>query len=221
MTQQESKGPAARAARGAASAGGAALAAATRVMAAVRTAAKPLHPRGVVLAGRLVRHGSVAGSGVAWLDEPGEDDVVVRLSRAIGLPRGLPDIHGLAIRVLTPAHAGDLLLATTGWGRLGRFVLVPSRDVGSRPLTTLVPYRTVVGAVVLGARATGAGTYELSWAPYAGDWQAFATLHLGTERDTAVEFDPVRHQVPGLEQYSVVTRLREPAYLGARRSRRS
>ena len=220
MTQQESRGPAARAARGAASAGGAALAAATRAIAAVRPAAKPLHPQGVVRTGRLVRHGSVVGSGVAWLDEAGEDDVVVRLSRAVGLPRALPDIHGLAIRVLTPAHAGDLLLATTGWGRLGRFVLVPSRDAGSRPMTSLLPYRTAVGAVVLGARGTGVGTYELSWAPYAGDWQTFATLQLGAEHDQVVEFDPVRHQVPGLEQYSVVTRLREPAYLGARRSRR-
>jgi hypothetical protein len=122
--------------------------------------------------------------------------------------------------VLTPEHAGDLLLATTGWGRLGRFVLVPSRAAGSRPLTSLLPYRTAAGAVVLGARATDAGTYELSWAPYAGDWQAFATLHLGARRDLDVAFDPVRRQLPGLEQYSVVTRLREPAYRGARRSRR-
>ena len=218
--QRESRSAVVRAAGGVASAGGAVLAAATRGMAAVRPAAKPLHPRGVLLAGRLVRRGSAAGSGVGWLDESGEDQVLVRLSRAIGLPRGLPDIHGLAIRVLAPEHAGDLLLATTGWGRLGRFVLLASRDTASRPLTSLLPYRTAAGAVVLGARAVDPTTYELSWAPYAGDWQAFATLHLGSGLDQDLAFDPVRNQVPGLEQYSVVTRLREPAYRGARRSRR-
>lgn len=220
MTSDTSLTPG-RVVRAASSAGGAALAAATRGIAAVRPAAKPLHPLGVVRAGRLVRHGSITRSGVAWLDEPGEDDVLVRLSRAIGLPRGVPDIHGLAMRVTTPGNAGDLLLATTGWGRLGRFVLVPTRDAGSRPLTSLLPYRTAGGAVVLGARAAGADTYALSWAPYDGDWRAFATLHLGARHDGAVSFDPVRHQLTGLDQYPVVTRLREPAYLSARRSRRT
>ena len=53
--------------------------------------------------GRIYRHG-LSGAGVPWLDEPGEDEVVVRLSRAIGLPGGLPDIHGLAVRI--PSRTG-------------------------------------------------------------------------------------------------------------------
>ena len=52
--------------------------------------------------GRIYRHGLDPGTGVPWIDEPGEDEVV-RLSRAIGL-RGLPDIHGLAVRV--PVEGG-------------------------------------------------------------------------------------------------------------------
>ena len=39
--------------------------------------------------------------------------------------------------------------------------------------------------------------------------------------DPMVSFDPVRNAVPGLEQYRWVTRLREPSYAVARRSRRS
>ena len=89
--------------------GGALLASATGALASVRRAAKPLHPDGEVVAGRLHRRGAGAGAprtGVPWLDEPGEDDVEVRRSRAIGLPSWLPDIHGLAVRV----RAADVLV---------------------------------------------------------------------------------------------------------------
>ena len=202
---------------------GAVLAAATRTIALLRPAEKPLHPDGVVLIGHLERTGSPTASGVAWLDEPGQDEVLVRLSRAVGLPVPLPDIHGLAFRVPGADGPGDVLLASTGWGRLGRFVLTFGRRPASRPLTSLLPYRTGAGPVLLGARAGGPDRYELSWAPYDGEWQAFATLVL-TERESSspgVSFDPVRHQVPGLEQYPVVVRLREPAYQRARESRRA
>jgi hypothetical protein len=184
----------------------------------VRQAGKPLHPRGVVLRARVFRHGSAVPTGVPWLDEPGQDDAVVRLSRAIGLPARLPDIHGLALRV----GSGDILFASTGWGRFSRFVLTVSRDPRERPLTTLLPYRTEAGAVLLGARSVGAETYELSWAHQGGDWHPFAMLRLSTERaaDQRISFDPVRHQVDGLHQYPSVERLREPSYARARRSRR-
>lgn len=197
------------------------LAAATRTLALLRPADKPLHPDGVVLVGRLDRQGSTTPTGVAWLDEPGHDEVVVRLSRAVGLPRSLPDIHGLAVRVPSAQGPGDLLLASTGWGRLGRFVLTFGRRPSSRPLTSLLPYRTDAGAVLIGARSVGNGTYELAWAPYDGDWVVFATLVV-TEREAAdqeVSFDAVLNQIPGLTQYPTVVRLREPAYGRARRSR--
>ena len=206
---------------GLASAVGSALAAATRTIALLRPSDKPLHPDGVVLVGHLDRHGSGVASGVTWMDEPGRDDVVVRLSRAVGLPKPLPDIHGLALRVPTADGPGDLLLASTGWGRLSRFALTFGRQPGSRPLTTLLPYRTDAGGVLLGARATGPGRYELFWAPYDGDWVAFATLVITEQKaaDQGVSFDAVLNQIPGLSQYPTVVRLREPAYSRARGSR--
>jgi len=202
-------------------AGGAALAGATRALAWLRPADKPLHPEGVTLLGRIDRLGSAPPSGVPWLDDVGQDEVLVRLSRAVGLPAPLPDIHGLAIRLVSDEHPGDVLLASTGWGRLGRFVLTMGRRPESRPLTTLLPYRTAAGPVVLGARATDSASYQLSWAPYDGDWRPFATLELSGEQalDQEISFDPVRRQVPGLAQYPVVVHLREPSYLWARRSR--
>lgn len=69
-------------ARTAASVGGVALAATGLGVAALRHASKSLHPRGDVVRGRIFREGSPESTGVPWLDEPGEGDVVVRLSRA-------------------------------------------------------------------------------------------------------------------------------------------
>jgi len=211
--------------RTASSGGGAALGVVFRTVGAVRPARKPLHPAGRVVSGRLRRDGSGPVTGVPFLDAPGDDHVLVRESRSVGLPGPLPDIQGLAVRVTNPdGSPGDLLLASTGWGRLARFVLTPSTTTYGRPMTTLFPYRSPQGALLLGARSDQPGTVELSYALGSGPWHRFAELTLSdhTEQDAGdptVSYDPVLNQVPGLEQYPAVIRLREPAYRSARRSR--
>ncbi|MGZ5399929.1 MAG: hypothetical protein ACXWDL_07215 [Nocardioides sp.] len=207
----------------AASIGGAGLAAAARAIAAVRPAAKPLHPQGQLVHGELVRTGTRpwTSTGVPWLDEPGRDQVLVRQSRAVGLPRALPDIHGLALRVpLAHDRHGDLLFATTGTGRWTRFLLVPGWRV-QRPMTTLLPYRTQAGPVLLALRAVSERRYELAHARGRGDWRPFGELLLSETAgsDPTISFDPVRNPLPGLDHYDWVVRLREPAYLTARRTR--
>jgi hypothetical protein len=189
---------------------------------AVRLTRKPLHPRGRVVRARLDRHGANPTTGVAWLDETGSDDVLVRVSQAVGLPAWLPDIQGLAVRFdpggTTP---GDLLFATTGRGRITRFVLTPSRGL-RRPMTTLLPYRTPCGPLLLGARLRDQDTFELSYATVGGPWETFALLVLSTDdagHDPEISFDPVLHQLSGLEPYDWVRRLREPGYARARRDR--
>lgn len=213
--------------RAASAGGGAALGLAARTAGAVRPAAKPLHPAGRVVAARLRRHGLTEPTGVGFLDEAGEDQVLVRESRAVGLPGWLPDIHGLAIRVTNPDDSlGDLLLASTGWGRISRFVLTASRTTYGRPMTTLLPYRTAQGPLLVGARSGQPRSDQqrivrLAWALGSGPWRRFADLTLSEEEvlDPTSSFDPVLNRIPGLEQYPSVVRLREPAYHGARRSR--
>jgi hypothetical protein len=214
-----------RAARAASSAGGQVLSAATRVI-AVRPAAKPLHPRGSVVGGTLHRFGAEDNAGAAWLDQAGDDQVLVRQSRAVGLPAPGPDIFGLAIRVPTEGgRHGDLLFASTGLGRLTRFTLTPARSPYGRPMTTLLPYRAPVGAVLLSAVFHDEHKVALAWAIGAGAWHPFAELLLhedpAGEADMRLSFDPVRNLLPGLETYEWVQRLREPAYISARRSRRA
>lgn len=209
-----------------ATAGGGLLAAATWVLAKARPSVKPLHPTGDVMMGRLTRTGGIPKSGVPWLDAAAADDVLVRLSRAIGLPSGLPDIHGLAIRVPADDQPADLLLASTGTGRLTRFVLALSRDPQTHALTTLLPYRTSDGPVFLGARAAtgGPGTpavglsFDLFWSRGVAEWVPFARLEVSSTSgaDPAISFDPVVNPLPGLELYPWAQRLRAPAYRAAR-----
>jgi hypothetical protein len=122
------------------------------VMGALRTRRrKALHPQGGVRQGLVVRQGCGARTGVAWIDEPGGDRVVLRLSRATGLPKFLPDVFGLALRVPCEGGGhGDLLLATTGTGAVGRFILRPTRRPG-RPYGSLFPYRAPTGPLLLAA----------------------------------------------------------------------
>lgn len=210
--------------RAAASAGGQVLRAATVVVAA-RPATKPLHPRGSVVQGTLHRFGGDGSSGTAWLDHAGDDEVLVRLSRAVGLPAPAPDIFGLAVRVpREDGRHGDLLFASTGRGRLTRFTLTATRTPYGRPLTTLLPYRTPAGPVLLSAVFLDTSRAELAWAVRSGPWHPFAELVLakspGDQGDVPVSFDPVENVLPGLETYPWVRRLREPSYTTARRSRR-
>jgi hypothetical protein len=212
-------------ARAASSTGGQVLRAATKVITA-RPAAKPLHPRGSVVRGTLRRFGAGVGTGSAWLDQTGEDEVLVRQSRAVGLPSPAPDIFGLAVRVpREDGRSGDLLFATTGLGRLTRYTLTAARSPLGRPMSTLLPYRTPAGAVVMSAVFRDQTTVALAWAIASGAWHSFAELMLHQdpvdEADAPLQFDPVRNELPGLETYDWVRRLRAPAYNTARRSRGS
>ena len=199
------------------------IAAAVAVLARARRADKPMHPRGEVLAGRLRLLGG-AGTGAAFLDQRAEHDVLLRFSRSAGLPTPWPDVNGLAVRVpggeATHPYA-DLLMSTTGTGRLGRYVLVPTVRGRGGFLGTLVPYRTPTGPVHLGAREVGATTWELVWARPRSAWRAYALLELGDAvgTDSALSFDAVVAAPPGLEVYGWHRAVRGPGYAAARRSR--
>jgi hypothetical protein len=211
------------AARAVSSTAGQVLRAITRLI-STRPAAKPLHPRGSTTRGTLSRFGSATRTGAQWLDEAGDDLVIVRQSRAVGLPPPVPDVFGLAIRVPTVGGGhGDLLLASTGLGRLTRFILTLARSPHSRPMTTLLPYRTPAGPVLLSAEFRDETTIMVSWAIRFGAWHPFAELQLsdepGEEPDPPLSFEPVANTLPGLVTYDWVRRLRAPAYVTARRSR--
>ncbi len=126
-------------------AGGALLAAAFGLAARLR-GTRSLHPVGVCGTGTIsVTPGP--GSGVVLLDDPGPHPCLVRWSRATGKREGR-DLEGLAVRIEGPA-AGDVLLASTGTGTVGRHVLTVRDRHDHGPLTTLLPLSTGRGPLLV------------------------------------------------------------------------
>lgn len=185
----------------------------------VRQRTKPLHPDGVLRRATVTRNGSPTRTGVPWLDLAGTDAALVRLSRGVGLPSPLPDVHGLALRLERDGNPADVLFADTGVGPLTRYLLIPRRSATSHTLTTLLPYRSPRGPMLLAARPESEHRFELLRASAIGGWTSFGSIDLGEPLgdDTRISFDPVLNVLPGLEQYDWVKRLREPAYWSARR----
>lgn len=190
---------------------------------------RPIHPQGLGLQGELIRTGNFAGdSGLDWLDTSGSDVVEARFSRSIGLPQGVPDILGLALRI-TPSGGSiaDVLFASTGWRLPGRYLLVPKLDVGGATLTTLMPYRGTKGPVLLGLRTIslpegsltdGEWVLGLYWAKPTGAWHQCGELRLRASllpSDTPLRFNPLENQPPGAQTYAWTRRLRERSYRAA------
>lgn len=209
--------------------------------AAFRTAsrlrgARAFHPRGVAFAAtwHAGERGSLPiGSPLAQSGHR----AVVRLSRGVGLPDTVPDILGLAVKVLDvhgPGREQDLLLASVGQGPMAHRVLRPTRGFVGTTFSSVLPYevgdeRTAVLAEVHGpggwpfSRLAAAEGAPLEAALFLGSGGQFGRVVLGERLDDAVaadlRFDPW-HTGPGLRPVGLVNRLRRPSY-GASQSGRS
>ncbi|MBT2586639.1 hypothetical protein [Arthrobacter sp. ISL-95] len=202
---------------------------------------RPNHPEGVHLVGVLERDGlPPRASGIPWLDTAGTNPVDARLSRSLGLPGSFPDIIGLAVRFTEQGKMCDMLLATTGPTGLGRFILKLRRDAASAVFSTMMPYKSESGPVLIAARTIDGPaqlpaeprsfsshlgqhewTLELHFASPLGPWTRFGTLTLTLAdahgSDTSERFDPVLNPLPTAGTYGWTRRLREPSYAVARR----
>jgi hypothetical protein len=205
---------------------GAALAAAAAVAGILRRD-KPLHPVGHAGTGRITMTRAMPALGIEAFATAGSRPCRARWSRAIGLPQGLPDVEGLALRLPGGGPEGadaDLLFASTGEHVWNRYLLTlrPPRRFGR--LTTLLPVKAGGWAVTFGLSPIAApddglppAAYALEVARGTGTWQRLATIDVvWSEADTLDRFDPVTSPLAGTEQFAFVAALREPAYLAAR-----
>ena len=151
---------------------------------------RAIHARGRTLTAR-VRVTGGARTGAPLLDTAAEHSALVRVSRSVGLPLPLPDVLGLAVRVLDahgPGRHQDLLLDSTREPALLRRLPWPARD-HLRPLHgSLLPYDVAGRRLLIGARALpgqpGATLddlpdrfdLELLIATPRGPWQVWAVL---------------------------------------------
>lgn len=215
------------------------VAAAFQTAARVRHA-RVFHPRGIRLAGRF----RPTQKYEPWFGA-GDRAVIARLSKGLGSPVGVPDVLGLAFRVLDrDDHPWDFALATTGRGTLGRFVFTPARGWSTACFGSLLPYRfgdaspAWLFAEPLDAEALPNTASLQAVGDYLDDQVIRYTLTadgLGSPAETIGEldlrraepgehrtdfFDPVlNHPAEVTLVPNVVNRIRESAYTGSRRGR--
>jgi hypothetical protein len=211
------------------------------VLAAVAAAraGKAVHPHGVVHEARLLVDGSpTAPTGAELLDTPGEHLAIMRFSRSLGLPRPLPDLLGVSLRVLDAYGAGrhqDVLAVSSVDLPVLHHGFVPAADVQQRPYTSSLPYRAGGRRFLLGvvpdpasprpqggdeldrlarAAATSRLAFGLAVAPLNGRFRRIGTLRVG--RRLPPELDALRFSPfncgGGLAPDGVLNRLRDYAY---------
>ncbi|WP_457207562.1 hypothetical protein [Nocardioides sp. P5_C9_2] len=180
---------------------------------------KPLHPRGEISRAVLEVTTPVAGTG-PFVGSAATYDGLARHATAMGLPSPWPDIDGLALRLPVEGSDADLLFAATGTGRWTRHVLVPHRSGAPVPMTTLFPFETDAGRLVLGVFPDG-DRFDLRVSVGSGPWRPLGRLTLEpllVEDPPELRFDPVRNAPPGLGTSATLVALRDPAYVAARRT---
>jgi hypothetical protein len=208
------------------------------VVAAVRRG-KAVHPHGAVHRATLRVPGDPAAPSAAQLlSEPGEHAAVVRFSRSVGLPRPLPDLLGMSIRVLDAYGAGrhqDLLLVTSVDLPLIHHVFVPAADVQDRIYSSSLPFsageeRFLIGALprsnsprpqggdeldrLARAAATGELRFDLAVARLEGRFRPIAELQVGERLSPeldALRFNPFNCG-GGLRPSGMFNRWRAGAY---------
>lgn len=200
---------------------------------------KAVHPRGVVYEARLFMEGAQgAPLGSALLDSPAEHMAIMRFSRSLGLPRPVPDLLGVSLRVIdaygTDRHQDVLMVSSVDLPVL-HHGFVPARDVQQRPYSSSLPYRAGGGKFLLGvvpdpasprpegqdefdrlARAAAGGRllFGLAIAPVYGRFRRIGTLHVGERLSDALDalrFSPFNCG-GGLEPVGLLNRLRDYAY---------
>jgi hypothetical protein len=151
----------------------------------------------------------------------------------------VPDLLGLALRWRpSGGEESELLLATTGSGMPGRFLLRPVARWSPQFYGSLLPYaagdrHVMLGAVARGpeipadfsslARAVGETplTFDLVVADGTGPWERFGELVLSgpvrSDGSSPRRFNPIERPIPGLVPAGLFQQLRGPTYAAVQR----
>lgn len=117
---------------------------------------KAVHPHGVSYGARLLIDGAPTSPAAAeLLSTRAEWPTIVRFSRSVGLPRPLPDLLGMSIRVLDAYGDGrhqDFLLVTSADLPVLHHIFLPAGDVQQRPYSSSLPYRAGSRTFLVGTR---------------------------------------------------------------------
>jgi hypothetical protein len=201
---------------------------------------KAVHPHGDTYSARLLIDGTDAAPAASqFLAIPGEWPAIVRFSRSLGLPRPLPDLLGMSIRVSDAYGEGrhqDLLFVTSVDAPVLHHLFLPAGDVQQRPYSCSLPYRAGDEKFLIGVRPdprsprpeggtelerleravrSGELRFDLVVAPLLGRFRRVGTLRLVAPLpDTldALRFNPPVNTGGGLEPIGTLNRWRGFAY---------
>jgi hypothetical protein len=173
---------------------------------------KSLHPSGAVYEATLRITGSAAApSAAAILREPAEYAAIARFSRSIGLPRPLPDLFGVALRLTDvhgPGRHQDFLAVTSVDRPVLHHMFVPVRDPQDTVYSSSLPYRAGSERFLVGvlpradspraggptpeeqidrAAATGRLSFSLAVAPLSGRFRAVGKIEVGQRLPDGLE----------------------------------
>jgi hypothetical protein len=200
---------------------------------------KAVHPVGAVHRARLVIGPQAGGPpGSALLSTPAEHQAIARFSRSLGLPRRVPDLLGISLRVMDAYGSGrhqDVLMVSSVDLPVLHHFFVPATDFQQRPYSSSLPYRAGSDTFLLGAvpvpgaprpsggdeldrldkaAATGRLVFDLAVAPVGGRFRRVGALHIDARLPDIVDalrFNPFNCG-GGLEPVGVLNRLRDYAY---------
>ena len=180
-----------------------------------------------------------------WLPDvlarPRRHDAIVRFSRAVGLPKQLPDLIGMSIKLpglYGEGYDQDWLMVTSGTDAVSRHLLVPTLDVLGRPYSTVLPYRRPTGLVTFGALAEAGRrarsidrlrelveksgvAFEFTIAPEGEDHVRIGRIELLSDAPTsgqALRFNPWNTSSE-LRPAGALNELRRDTYLASQRAR--
>ncbi len=218
-------------------AGGYTVGGALAALAAARRG-KAVHPHGAVYAAQLVVPGDDGLSDTELFGTVSSRPALARFSRSLGLPRPLPDLLGMSIRVLDAYGAGrhqDFLMVSSVDAPVLHHIFVPAADFQQRPYSSSLPYRVGHRTLLVGttpradsprpagenelsrlaaAAATGKLIFDVAVSEVWGRFRPVAELHVGDalppETD-ALRFNPF-NSGGGLEPSGVLNRMRDIAY---------
>lgn len=200
---------------------------------------KAVHPHGVSYGARVLIDGKAAAPPASeLLSGRAEWPAIVRFSRSVGLPRPLPDLLGMSIRVVDvygEDRHQDFLLVTSADLPVLHHIFLPASDVQQRPYSSSLLYRAGNRAFIVGARpdrdsprptggdefdrleraaATDGLRFELVIASRFGRFERVGALRVGSklsETFDAMRFNPF-NTGGGLEPVGTLNRLRGYAY---------
>jgi hypothetical protein len=167
------------------------------------------------------------------------------LSRGAGVPQGLPDVLGLAIKLPDfngPRKDQDFLLVSAASAPVARHLLLPATAFGSRTFSTVLPYQVDGEVLLYGTlpsppekRATGLELTKLdealeegrlrfrfAIATLTGPWRRIGELQLerrlSQELSDKLQFNPWNTS-EGIRPVGPLNRLRADAYPASQKAR--